>query len=60
MAKTDLQIAHEKAMKKKTKGGKKARKYGRNRTKCERYRSRVGKPRGRGIPGNKSGNNAGR
>jgi hypothetical protein len=30
-----------------------ARKYGRNRVKCERYRNRVGKPQGRGVPGNR-------
>jgi hypothetical protein len=35
-----------------------ARKYNRNRAKCARYRNRVGKPRGRGIEGNKSGHNA--
>lgn len=29
------------------------RKYLRNKKKCERYRSRVGKPRGKGIPGNR-------
>jgi hypothetical protein len=39
------------------KQGKKQRKYGRNKQKCERYRSRVGKPRGPGEPGNKSGKN---
>lgn len=33
------------------------KKYGRNRKKCERYRRRVGKPRGPGIPGNKAGKN---
>lgn len=35
----------------------KGRKYGRNQAKCERYRRRVGKPRGPGKPGNKSGKN---
>lgn len=30
-----------------------ARKYGRNRAKCARYRSRVGKPNGPGREGNK-------
>lgn len=40
---------------KKNRGGKKARKYGRNLVKCARYRSRVGKPRGPGVPGNKRG-----
>lgn len=39
----------------KKKGGKKHRKYGRNLTKCAAYRSRVGKPRGRGVQGNKRG-----
>lgn len=39
------------------KGHKKGRKYGRNDAKCERYRQRVGKPRGPGVPGNKSGKN---
>lgn len=32
-------------------GGKKKRKYGRNRVKCARYRARVGKPNGPGQPG---------
>lgn len=41
----------------KPKGGKKNRKHGRNKVKCERYRRRVGKPRGPGVPGNKSGKN---
>lgn len=31
------------------------RKIGRNKEKCQRYRSRVGKPLGRGVPGNKAG-----
>lgn len=31
----------------------KNKKYGRNRAKCARYRSRVGKPNGPGQPGNK-------
>lgn len=35
----------------------KGRKIGRNKVKCERYRARIGKPRGPGIPGNKAGNN---
>lgn len=35
----------------------KNRKYGRNLTKCARYRSRVGKPLGRGVSGNKRGKN---
>jgi hypothetical protein len=34
-----------------------ARKYGRNKKTCEAYRQRVGKPRGPGVPGNKSGKN---
>lgn len=53
--KSSLQEAHDKAMRKKNrdKGGG-AGKYGRNRKKCERYRARVGKPRGRGVPGNKA------
>jgi hypothetical protein len=41
-------------------GGQKSnknRKYGRNRKKCEEYRRRTGKPRGPGVPGNKSGKN---
>lgn len=33
----------------------KNRKYGRNLKKCATYRSRVGKPRGRGVQGNKRG-----
>ena len=36
------------------KGGKKQRKYGRNRAKCARYRNRVGKPNGPGQSGNRS------
>ena len=40
------------------KKGAKGRKIGRNKDKCARYRARVGKPRGRGVPGNKSGKNA--
>jgi len=36
-----------------------SRKYGRNEAKCKRYRLRVGKPRGPGVPGNKSGKNKG-
>jgi hypothetical protein len=39
----------------KRQGGKKARKYGRNLVVCARYRARVGKPLGRGVPGNKRG-----
>lgn len=35
------------------------KKYNRNRAKCARYRNRVGKPRGIGVQGNKSGRNAG-
>lgn len=42
----------------KAKGAKKNRKFGRNSAKCQRYRARVGKPRGRGVLGNKSGKNA--
>lgn len=34
---------------------KKTRKYGRNKVKCERYRARIGKPRGPGKPGTKAG-----
>jgi hypothetical protein len=40
---------------KKRKGGQ--AKIGRNRDKCAEYRRRVGKPRGPGVPGNKSGKN---
>lgn len=39
------------------KKGKKNRKFGRNRDSCARYRARVGKPRGPGVPGNKAGKN---
>lgn len=39
------------------KRGKKGRKYGRNKVKCASYRSRVGKPRGPGVAGNKAGKN---
>lgn len=48
----------DKAMKghKKQKGGS-SDKIGRKRNKCAMYRSRVGKPRGRGVPGNKRGRN---
>jgi len=54
-AKRDLAQAHAEAMRKKNKdkgGG--SKKYSRNRVKCARYRSRVGKPNGPGQPGNKS------
>lgn len=44
---------------KKKQGGKKGRKIGRNKLKCERYRREIGKPRGPGVPGNKSGKNKG-
>jgi hypothetical protein len=40
---------------KKKKGG--ASKVGRNKVKSERYRREIGKPRGPGVPGNKSGRN---
>jgi len=40
---------------KKSPRSKKNRKLGRNKTKCERYRARVGKPAGRGKPSNKAG-----
>ena len=49
---TALDVAFAKAMKKKThrkSGGDK--KHGRNKAKCERYRARVGKPAGPGMPG---------
>jgi len=39
----------------KAKPSRKNRKHGRNRVKCERYRRRVGKPRGPGVAGNKRG-----
>ena len=35
----------------------KNKKYGRNRERCLKYRMRVGKPRGRGMKGNKRGKN---
>jgi hypothetical protein len=35
----------------------KARKYGRNKVKCQRYRRNVGKPNGPGKAGNKAGKN---
>jgi len=44
-----------KKQKNKARGG--TRKYGRNKIKCANYRARVGKPRGRGVPGNKAGRN---
>ena len=49
-----LAEAHRKAMQKKQrdKGGG-ARKYGRNKIKCAKYRARVGKPLGKGVEGNK-------
>lgn len=37
------------------KAGKKNRKFGRNKAKCESYRNRVGKPNGPGRPGKKAG-----
>lgn len=40
------------------KKGKKGRKIDRNKVKCANYRARVGKPRGPGVSGNKSGKNA--
>lgn len=40
------------------KQGRKGRKIGRNKQKCERYRSRIGKPRGPGVPGTKAGKNS--
>jgi hypothetical protein len=36
----------------------KGRKIGRNKVKCENYRRFIGKPRGPGVPGNKSGRGA--
>jgi hypothetical protein len=42
--------------KKKQKGAG-TKKFDRNRTKCARYRARVGKPNGKGVPGNKRGKN---
>jgi hypothetical protein len=33
------------------------KRFGRNKVKCERYRRRVGKPAGAGVPGNKRGKN---
>lgn len=59
-SKSALQAAHDKVMRgnRKEKGGG-TRKYGRNEAKCKRYRARVGKPRGPGVPGNKVGRNAG-
>ena len=46
----------KKGQKEKSKRG---RKIGRNKAKCESYRRRIGKPRGPGVPGNKSGKNKG-
>lgn len=43
----------------KTQKTNKNRKYGRDEAKCERYRQRVGKPRGPDVPGNKAGKNKG-
>lgn len=42
-------------MAKQSQKSKKGRKVGRNKDKCAEYRRRVGKPRGPGVPGNKSG-----
>lgn len=39
----------------KSTGKKGGKKHGRNQVKCQRYRTRVGKPRGPGQPGNKTG-----
>lgn len=47
-------LARSRKKNKKEKGGG-TRKYGRNRRKCGLYRQRVGRPRGRGVPGNKRG-----
>lgn len=41
----------------KKKEGKKGRKVGRNKRKCERYRALIGRPNGPGKSGNKSGKN---
>jgi hypothetical protein len=49
-----LDVTHAKLMKRNNRrrsGG--DRKWGRNKTKCERYRARVGKPLGPGEPGQK-------
>ena len=54
---TAQQIADRVLSKKKRDKGGGSKKYGRNRKKCANYRSRVGKPLGRGIPGNKKGRN---
>lgn len=43
--------------KKRKEKGSGTKKYERNRVKCAKYRSRVGKPNGRGVPGNKRGKN---
>lgn len=43
--------------KKRKEKGSGTKKYDRNRVKCAKYRSRVGKPNGRGKPGNKRGRN---
>lgn len=37
-----------------SKKSKKSRKFGRNKIKCARYRTRVGKPNGPGQPGRKT------
>lgn len=46
-----LDLAHQKAMRKKDRQHKKCRKFGRNARKCAKYRQRVGKPNGPGQAG---------
>jgi hypothetical protein len=51
----NLGVALSMAEQKKAKA--KGRKIGRDRKKGERYRARIGKPLGPGVPGNKAGRN---
>lgn len=48
-----------KGTKKRKEKGSGTKKYDRNRKKCQLYRARVGKPRGKGVAGNKAGRNSG-
>jgi hypothetical protein len=54
---SDKALAAETKRKGRKRKTKKDRKFGRNKVKCAKYRALVGRPRGRGVPGNKSGKN---
>ena len=56
---SESQVGSKKDVKKRSSKKNKKRKIGRNKVKCAAYRLRVGKPRGPGVSGNKSGRNKG-